>query len=108
MRQQVAMLQKQMLDAQESLGDLTFVEPPLVGKSVTRGDECGVVESVKAASDIFAPVSGEIAEVNTALEGEPELINQDPYGNGWIYKMKGIDTAQLDDLLSASDYEASL
>ncbi len=94
--------------AQEALGDITFVELPVVGDTLAQSGECGVIESVKAASDIYAPVGGEIAEVNTELESAPELINQDPYGNGWILKLKNVEAAQSDGLLAASDYEAGL
>jgi glycine cleavage system H protein len=94
--------------AQEALGDITFVELPAVGDALTQGGECGVIESVKAASDIYAPVGGEVAEVNTELENAPELINQDPYGNGWVLKLKNVDATQPDGLMAASDYEAGL
>ncbi len=90
--------------AQELLGDVVFVELPEVGADVASGEETGVVESVKAASDIYAPVSGEIIAVNEALEDSPELANTDPYGDGWFYKVKLSDPAELDDLLDASDY----
>ncbi|MBK9185785.1 MAG: glycine cleavage system protein GcvH [Moraxellaceae bacterium] len=91
--------------AQEALGDLVFVELPDLGDTVNAGDEAGVVESVKAASDIYAPVSGEVVEVNPALEDTPELINSDPYGEGWMYKIRVSDMAELDDLLSADEYD---
>lgn len=94
--------------AQDALGDLVYVEAPEVGSTVTAGDQAGVVESVKTASDIHAPVSGEVVEVNPALEDDPEIINTDPYGKGWIYKIKPVDPAELDELLSADEYEASL
>ena len=94
--------------AQEALGDLVFVELPEVGDSVNAGDEAGVVESVKAASDIYAPVSGEVVEVNPALEDTPELINSDPYGEGWMYKIKVSEIAELDDMLSADEYDAQV
>jgi glycine cleavage system H protein len=94
--------------AQEALGDLVFVELPEVGDSVNAGDEAGVVESVKAASDIYAPVSGEVVEVNPALEDTPELINSDPYGEGWMYKIKVSDLAELDDMMSADEYDAQV
>ena len=92
--------------AQELLGDLVFVELPEVGADLGIGAECAVVESVKAASDAYAPVSGEITEVNDALEDEPELVNSDPYGDGWMFRMKVSDASELDGLLSAEDYEA--
>lgn len=91
--------------AQSSLGDVTFVELPGEGDSFAKGESFGVVESVKAASDIYMPVDGEVLEINQPLEDSPELINQDPYGNGWIIKFKINDPAELDGLLSASDYE---
>lgn len=91
--------------AQSSLGDVTFVELPSEGDSFAKGDSFSVVESVKAASDIYLPVDGEVLEVNQPLEDSPELINQDPYGEGWIIKFKITDPSGLDSLLSASDYE---
>jgi glycine cleavage system H protein len=94
--------------AQEALGDLVFVELPEVGDTVNAGDEAGVVESVKAASDIYAPVSGEVVEINPALEDTPELINSDPYGEGWMYKIKVSEIAELDDMMSADEYDAQV
>ena len=91
--------------AQEALGDLVSVELPEVGDTVAAGDEAGVVESVKAASDIYAPVSGEVVAINTALEDTPELINSDPYGEGWMYKIRVSSVEELDDLLSAEEYD---
>lgn len=93
--------------AQAELGDITFVELPEVGDIVSQNDECGVVESVKAASDLFAPLSGEVAEVNRDLEEKPEAINEDPYGDGWIFKLKDVDEAQYEALLEADEYAAS-
>ncbi|MFI4869837.1 MAG: glycine cleavage system protein GcvH [Steroidobacterales bacterium] len=92
--------------AQESLGDLVFVELPEVGRSLTAGEACAVVESVKAASDIYAPLAATVVAVNSQLTQAPELINQDPYGRGWIMRLK--PTAQGADpgLLSALDYQA--
>lgn len=92
--------------AQELLGDLVFVELPEVGQSVGKGDECSVVESVKAASDIYSPVTGEIVAVNDSLEDSPEVINDSPYDDGWIFIIKPVDTAELDDLLEADGYES--
>ena len=92
--------------AQQELGDITFVELPAVGDTVAAGGECGVIESVKAASDLYAPVAGEVVEVNTALEDAPELINQEPFGAGWIVKLKPTDAAELDALMSAEEYDA--
>jgi glycine cleavage system H protein len=94
--------------AQDAMGDLVYVELPEVGQKVAVSDETGVVESVKAASDIYAPVSGEIIAVNEALNDTPELVNQDCYGDGWLYRIKVADKAELDDLLSADDYAAQL
>ncbi|MFT6957588.1 MAG: glycine cleavage system H protein [Halieaceae bacterium] len=92
--------------AQEALGDVVFVEVPGVGDTLAAGDEAGVVESVKAASDIYAPIGGEVIAVNDMLEDEPETVNADPYNDGWFYKLQPEDTAELDKLLSAEDYEA--
>ena len=94
--------------AQEALGDITYVDLPPLGKSVRPSEELAAIESSKAASDIFAPVAGTVAEVNAALEDEPEKVNADPYGEGWICKLSGVDAAGLDGLLSAKDYEALL
>lgn len=90
--------------AQERLGDLVYVENPPIGKSFTRGQECGVVESVKAASDIYAPVSGEVLAVNEDLASSPEKINQDPYA-AWMFKLRPGDAKEFDTLLDASSYE---
>ncbi len=90
--------------AQELLGDLVFVELPEVESTVTAGDSVGVIESVKAASDTYAPVSGEIIEVNSELEDSPERINDDPYGDGWMYRVKMEDMDELDNLLDANAY----
>jgi glycine cleavage system H protein len=90
--------------AQEQLGDLVFVELPEVGTSVNADGECAVVESVKAASDIYSPLSGEVTEVNEELADSPENINSDPYGSGWIFKLRLSDEGELDGLLSAEDY----
>ena len=92
--------------AQESLGDVVFVEVPEVGTSVAAGEEVSVVESVKAASDIYAPVAGEIIAVNEALDEEPETVNAEPYEDGWLFKLKPSDASELDSLLSAEDYQA--
>lgn len=94
--------------AQEALGDLVFVELPDVGDVVAAADEAGVVESVKAASDIYAPVSGEIIAINEALVDAPETVNTDPYHDGWMYKIRMSDPVELDDLLSAEDYDAQV
>jgi glycine cleavage system H protein len=92
--------------AQEELTDVVFVELPPVGKTVDVGDPTAVVESVKAASDIYAPVSGEVVEVNDAVEADPSLVNTDPYGKGWIFKLKVKNAAQVEALLDAPGYEA--
>lgn len=94
--------------AQNSLGDLVYVEMPEVGTQLSAGQQAGVVESVKTASDIHAPVDGEVVEINPALEDDPELVNTDPYGEGWIYKIRPARTADLDDLLTAEQYEDTL
>ena len=94
--------------AQDALGDLVFVEVPESGKQVAIRDACAVVESVKAASDIYSPVSGEVIEANEALDGAPETINEDAYGDGWIFKLKLSDASQLDDLMDAGGYEQLL
>jgi glycine cleavage system H protein len=91
--------------AQDALGDVVFVELPEVGTDLHAGQEAGVVESVKAASDVYAPISGKVIAINAALEDAPETINSDPYHGGWFYKIEPTDTAELDDLLSAEDYQ---
>ena len=90
--------------AQQELGDVVYVETPEVGLVLSAGDEAGVVESVKAASDIYAPVSGEVIEVNAVLEDEPELVNSEPYEGGWFYKLQPSDETELDSLLTADAY----
>ena len=94
--------------AQDSLGDITFVELPAVGTEVTKGGECCVIESVKAASDVYSPLTGVIAEVNSELEAEPEKINASPYEEGWIFKLKNFDAAEVDALMDSSSYEKFL
>ncbi|BBT14215.1 glycine cleavage system protein GcvH [Metapseudomonas otitidis] len=91
--------------AQEALGDVVFVELPELGKALAAGQEAGVVESVKAASDIYAPVSGEVIAINEELADSPELVNSDPYG-AWFFKLKPANTAELDKLLDAAGYAA--
>jgi glycine cleavage system H protein len=91
--------------AQEQLGDVVFVELPKVGARVTATRTFGVVESVKAVSDLFAPVTGDVVEVNAELTKKPETVNQDPYGRGWMIVVKLDDTAELDGLMSAQEYE---
>jgi glycine cleavage system H protein len=92
--------------AQEALGDVVFVELPDVGVTFAAGDEAGVVESVKAASDVYAPIAGEVVAVNEQLDDSPETVNSDPYNEGWFYRLQPGDTAELENLLSAPDYEA--
>jgi glycine cleavage system H protein len=92
--------------AQEELTDVVFVELPALGRGVDIGDPTAVVESVKAASDIYAPISGEVVEANGAVEADPSLVNTDPYGNGWIFKLKVKDAAQVEALLDAAGYRA--
>lgn len=92
--------------AQEALGDVVFVELPEVGKQLVAGQEAGVVESVKAASDIYAPISGEVLAVNDALTDAPESVNSDPYGS-WFFKLKPSAAAELDALLDAAAYQAA-
>lgn len=90
--------------AQQALGDLVFVEVPEVGRSLTKGAAAAVVESVKAASDVYAPVSGEVIAANEALTSSPELVNTDPYGEGWLFKLKPSNNAELSQLLDAAAY----
>lgn len=92
--------------AQAQLGDIVFVEVPEAGRQVTQGGEAAVVESVKAASDVYAPVSGEIVEGNAALENDPSLVNTAPEGEGWFFKIRLSDNHQLSDLMSADQYKA--
>lgn len=92
--------------AQEQLGDVVYVELPEVGDSASPEDSIAVVESVKAASDIYSPVSGEVVEVNESLEDGPEAVNEDPYGEGWLFVVKPADRGELDELLSPEAYAA--
>jgi glycine cleavage system H protein len=94
--------------AQELLGDLVFVELPEEGAELTAGEQCAVVESVKAASDVYAPISGEVVAINADLEGEPELVNTAPFEGGWMFRVKLSSPEQLDDLMDADAYLASL
>jgi len=91
--------------AQQLLGDLVFVELPSIGKDVSAGSEVAVVESVKAASDVYSPIAGQVIAVNEALNQKPEFVNQSPYQNGWLFKLKPLAINECDGLLSASDYE---
>ena len=90
--------------AQEALGDIVFVELPDVGRNVDAGEAYGVVESVKAVSDVYAPVAGEVSEVNDALDGEPDLVNSDPYGTGWIIKVKISENNDSAELMNPEEY----
>ena len=94
--------------AQDALGEVVFFDPPDVGTSVTAGESYAEVESVKAVSDVIAPLSGEIVEVNTALGETPETINDDPYGDGWMVKVRLTDQAEVDTLMDAASYEGML
>lgn len=92
--------------AQEQLGDVVYVELPQVGRSFARGEEAAVVESVKAASEIYAPASGDIVETNGALEGNPAAVNEDPLGAGWFFRLRLADAAELSGLMSEAEYDA--
>jgi glycine cleavage system H protein len=94
--------------AQDQLGDVIYVEVPDVGQVLAAGDEAGVVESVKAASDIYSPVSGEVIEVNEVLEDAPETINSEPFDSGWFFKIKPSDDSDFEQLLSADDYLSTI
>ncbi len=94
--------------AQDQLGDVVYVDLPDAGATVEQFQKLGEIESVKAVSDLFSPLSGEIVEANTELEQKPELVNEDPYSGGWMVRMTGIDQGQLDNLLSAEEYESYL
>ena len=90
--------------AQNELTELVFIELPEIGRELAAGDPCAVVESVKTASDIYAPVSGQVIETNDALDTEPGTVNEDPYGDGWFFKIRLANPKELDDLLSPDDY----
>ncbi len=94
--------------AQEALGDITFVELPSVGKVLKAGDQLGVIESVKAASDIYSPISGTVEDVNSNLDGAPELINQSPEADGWICRLTDITATEADTLMDEAAYQAFL
>ena len=91
--------------AQEQLGDVVYVELPEIGKAMSRGDEAAVVESVKAASEIYAPVSGEVVAVNTELQGAPGTVNEDPAGKGWFIKLRIADPGEVDGLMTEAQYQ---
>jgi glycine cleavage system H protein len=94
--------------AQDALGDVVFVDLPEVGRSYKKGEAAGVVESVKAAADVYMPLSGEVVEVNEALRADPSLANSDPLGNGWFFKMRVADMGEFDQLMDAPAYDALL
>ena len=94
--------------AQAALGELVFIELPEVGSEVEKGEDAGVIESVKAASEMHSPVGGEVIEVNSALEEEPETVNNDPEGEGWFFKIKLGDASELDDLMDEAAYRDTL
>jgi len=94
--------------AQDALGDIVYVSLPEVGESVTAGTPAGELESTKSVSDVYVPVSGSVVARNDALEATPELVNTDPYGDGWLFEMQPTDPSEVDNLMSASDYQASL
>jgi glycine cleavage system H protein len=94
--------------AQDALGDIVYVSLPEVGETITSGSTCGELESTKSVSDIYAPVTGEVVARNDALDATPELVNSDPYGAGWLFEVVGSDAGQLDGLLDAAAYQASL
>ena len=94
--------------AQGELGDMVFVELPEPGMSYEQGEACAVIESVKAASDIYAPLSGEVVQANSELEDSPELVNSDPYNEGWLFRMIPSDTSQIDGLMDAESYAGQL
>ena len=92
--------------AQDALGDIVFVTLPEAGSHLTAGEACGEIESTKSVSDVYAPVTGTVVERNEALDASPELVNSDPYGDGWMLRVRVADTSQLDDLLDAEAYDA--
>ncbi|HXK90768.1 MAG TPA: glycine cleavage system protein GcvH [Bacteroidales bacterium] len=94
--------------AQSELGDIVYVDVPTLGENLSKGDVFGTIEAVKTVSDVYLPISGEVIEFNEALATNPELINKDPYGEGWIVKVKMTNPAEIDNLLSADDYKAAI
>ncbi|WP_020144276.1 MULTISPECIES: glycine cleavage system protein GcvH [Intrasporangiaceae] len=94
--------------AQDALGDVVYVSLPAVGDTVTPGDSCGEVESTKSVSDVYAPLEGEVTATNAALDASPELINSDPYGEGWMFELRLADASAVEGLMDAATYTASL
>ncbi|NUO36112.1 MAG: glycine cleavage system protein GcvH [Terrabacter sp.] len=94
--------------AQDALGDVVYVSLPAVGDTLSSGDSCGEVESTKSVSDVYAPLEGEVTATNSALDASPELINSDPYGEGWMFEMRPADASAVDGLMDASAYTSSL
>ena len=94
--------------AQDALGDIVYVSLPEVGESVSAGQTCGELESTKSVSDVYAPVTGEVSARNTSLDATPELVNNDPYGGGWLYEVVPADSAEVDGLMDAESYQATL
>ncbi len=94
--------------AQDALGDIVYVSMPAVGDTIKAGESCGELESTKSVSDIYAPISGEVVAVNASLDATPELVNDDPYGGGWLFEVTPVDPSELESLLDAAAYEASL
>ena len=94
--------------AQEQLGDIVYIDLPAVGQTLSKGDEAGVVESVKAASDVYSPISGEVVEINENLADSPEMVNDSPYEDGWLFLVKPTNTDEMDSLLDPQAYEEAL
>ena len=94
--------------AQDQLGDIVFVDIPTEGETLEKGETFGTIEVVKTVSDLFLPIGGEVLEINPALEENPELVNQDPYGEGWLIKIKPTDVSEMDDLLDAETYQQTI
>jgi glycine cleavage system H protein len=94
--------------AQEQLGDMVYIEVPEVGRAVAAAEACAVVESVKAASDVYAPLAGKVVEINENLVDSPEIVNQDAYGEGWMFRLRPSDPAELEELMDAETYESLL
>lgn len=94
--------------AQDSLGDVVFVDLPAVGAAVTAGESCGEIESTKSVSELVSPISGTVAQINDELDGSPDLVNSDPYGSGWLYKVGSTEAGALESLLDAESYQSEL